>query len=409
MPLSQIKEKIKENSKLSEEEVNQKIQDKLEQLSGLISEEGAAHIIANELGIKLFEVGGLLQVKNILSGMRNVEITGKVIRKYELREFKTETKEGKIASFLVADETGIIRVVLWNEQTDDFEKINENDILKIKGAFARDNNGRKELHLSTGGVIEINPKGVKVETADNTRTRKELKDLAEGDENIEVLATIVQVFDPRFFEVCPECGKRTKPVDGTYNCPEHGDIKPDYSYVLNLFLDDGTDNVRAVLWKNQTLRLFEKTHEEFVKFRTSPTEFEPLKTEMLGTIVKVVGRTNKNDAFDRIELIANMIFKDIKPEEEINRLKKQAETTKEEPQRTEVKEKVSSTPKEETKTRVEEKKQKIESIVETKEEVQETNEHNIEEIEDAVNEDSKEDFFEKDDVLSIDDLEDIKE
>ena len=64
--LSQIIEKIKEKSALTEEEINSRIKQKMEQLSGLISEEGAAHIIANELGIKLFEaVSGKLQIKNI--------------------------------------------------------------------------------------------------------------------------------------------------------------------------------------------------------------------------------------------------------------------------------------------------------------------------------------------------------
>ena len=55
IPLENIIEKIKQNTSLSEADINAKIDDKLKQLSGLISKEGAAHIIANELGVKLFE------------------------------------------------------------------------------------------------------------------------------------------------------------------------------------------------------------------------------------------------------------------------------------------------------------------------------------------------------------------
>ena len=47
VPLSTIIEKIKENSNLTIDDINSKIKEKMDQLSGLISDEGAAHIIAN--------------------------------------------------------------------------------------------------------------------------------------------------------------------------------------------------------------------------------------------------------------------------------------------------------------------------------------------------------------------------
>ena len=99
VPLTTIIEKIKESSDLTEQQIRAKIKDKLEQLSGLISEEGAAHIIANELGIKLYEPAGKLQIKNVLAGQRNVEILGKVQRIFEVREFNTGERKGKVASF----------------------------------------------------------------------------------------------------------------------------------------------------------------------------------------------------------------------------------------------------------------------------------------------------------------------
>ena len=84
VPLADIITKIKEETKLSDEDIGKRIDEKLEQLSGLVSKEGAAHIIANELGIKVLEhVAGRLQIKNILAGMRDVETVGKVMRVFE--------------------------------------------------------------------------------------------------------------------------------------------------------------------------------------------------------------------------------------------------------------------------------------------------------------------------------------
>ena len=106
IPYEQIVERIKKEGNISEEEINGKIDSKMKQLSGLISKEGAAHIVANELGIKLFDsFTGKLQIKNIIAGLRNVETVGKVLQTYELREFTTNDRQGKVASLVIGDET----------------------------------------------------------------------------------------------------------------------------------------------------------------------------------------------------------------------------------------------------------------------------------------------------------------
>src|SRR3989338_2416641 len=128
MQYEEVISKIKEKTKLDDHEIQRKIDDKLTELSGLISKHGAAHIIANELGVNLYEqTTGRLKVKNILAGMRNVEIAGKVQSIFELREFNTGTKQGKVRSMMIGDETGAIRVVLWNDQTDKISQVKADD------------------------------------------------------------------------------------------------------------------------------------------------------------------------------------------------------------------------------------------------------------------------------------------
>ena len=123
MPFEDMVAKIQESSQLSQDEIQDKIKKKMDQLSGLISKEGAAHIIANELGIKLFEPGGKKQIKGILPGMRNVTVVGKVQDVYEAREFSVGSRQGRVGNFLLGDETGMIRVVLWNDQVDNLNKL----------------------------------------------------------------------------------------------------------------------------------------------------------------------------------------------------------------------------------------------------------------------------------------------
>lgn len=326
IPLQDIIEKIKQEKGLSEEEINFKIKQKLDQLSGLISKEGAAHIIANELGVKIFEqMQGKLQIKNILSGMRNLETVGKVTRLFELREFQTQNGTGKVASYIIGDETGTIRVVMWGNQAETISKINEGNIIKISGAYVRENQGRKEIHVNDRSKLLINPEGetigeVKQENNYPKPEKKAIKDLTEDMENIEILGTIVQVFELRFFETCPECGKRAAPEGDKFVCPVHSAVAPNYSYVMNVFLDDGTENVRCVFFKNQINNLLKKQEQDILRYKDDPQSFEQIKTHLLGNIIKVIGKSSKNQMFDRLEFVAQLVFPNPDPDEEIKNL-----------------------------------------------------------------------------------------
>ena len=142
----------------------------------------------------------------------------------------------------------------------------------------------------------------------------------ESDDDVEVMGTIVQLFEPRFFEIDPDTKRRAHFRDGQYVCDGKVIAKPDYSYVMNAFLDDGTDNIRAVFFRNQALQLLSISHEEMLKYKESPELFEDEKTKMLGEIIKIRGRVSKNQMFDRLEIVARTADPHPNPKEELRRL-----------------------------------------------------------------------------------------
>src|SRR3989338_10069035 len=101
----EIINKIKEEKGISDEDLNKKIKEKLDKLGDLISREGAAHIVANEYGIKLYQNFSkqVLQIGKLMAGMRNISVNGKVIKNYGVRSFKNEKREGKVGTFLIGD------------------------------------------------------------------------------------------------------------------------------------------------------------------------------------------------------------------------------------------------------------------------------------------------------------------
>ncbi|MBI2143228.1 hypothetical protein HYU20_02700, partial [Candidatus Woesearchaeota archaeon] len=233
----------------------------------------------------------------------------------------------------------------WNEQAENVKGVSVGDVVKVKGAYVRERNGLKELHLNDRSVLLVNPPGETVDVdipvpqqqqQKAAAARKKLSELSEADSIVEVLGTIVQVFDIKFFEVCPDCGKRAKPLNNVFSCAQHGAVKPSYSYVMNTVIDDGTETMRLVLFRRMAEHLLKKTEQEVLSYRLQPDSFQQVKNDLLGNFVKAVVRVNKNELFDRIELVAQEIY-EASPDEEMARLNDElaaAEVTSQKPEET---------------------------------------------------------------------------
>ena len=320
IPYEEILAKIKEQSGISDTEIASKVQTKLSQLAGLISKEGAAHIIANELGIKLAETNG--KIKSIYPGMKGVSILGRVQQIFSPKTFQRQDgSTGSVGSFQVADETGSMRVVCWNDQTKLLDTLTLGQVVRVNGGAVRENKGFVETHLNEQSKVIATPPGETVqEVPVKIMSRKTIKEL-QPDEPAELLGTVVQVFNPTFYEICPQCGKRIRATPtGTFVCDVHGTLTPDYGYVLNVYLDDGTDTIRCVFFREQAELLTKKKKDEFVAFKSQPEAFEQIKTELLGTIVKLSGKTKTNTFMNRIEFNVNTVILNPDPQEELNRI-----------------------------------------------------------------------------------------
>ena len=324
-----IVEKIIKEKGISKEEVEEKVSEKIKQLSDLISKEGAAQIIANQLGVRVLEnfTDKKFKINELPKGANAINALGKVVQLYEVRTFNRNGKEGKVANFMIGDETGTIRIVVWDEkiisQIEEGE-INEGIILKIRNAYSKVNNGRNELHLGGKAQIEINPKGEKIgEVVKNgmferpSAESRKIADLKEG-MFAELKGTVVQLFEPRHYLACPECNRKVMPEGLGYKCNTHGIVEAKKSPIINLFFDDGTSNIRVVCFANQAEQLFGKSSVEIAD--ATVDTFEPMKKEVLGRQLSMSGRVTKNTMMDRIEFTASNI-EEINPVEMIKTYK----------------------------------------------------------------------------------------
>ncbi len=233
---SQLLEKIANLGKVSKDEVERKVEAKRAKLSGLVSKEGAAQIVAAEMGIN-FEKERL-KVSELAQGMKRAHVVAKIVEMSPVKSYNKNGREGKIGKMVVADETGRMNAVLWDSNhiiLIETGKINVGDVVDMSNAMVR--NG--ELHLSSFSDIKMSSEKLDKIAAESAGEMKKIKDLKVGEKS-KVRAFIVQSFEPRYFEVCPECGK--KAVDG--QCLNHGKIESKKRALLSVVVDDGTASMR---------------------------------------------------------------------------------------------------------------------------------------------------------------------
>lgn len=322
LPVSDVIKKICEDKSLAEKEVKAKIQAKRTELGDLVSEEGAAYIIASELGVTIFkeiEAGATYKIKDIIAGMRNVDTIGKVLQTFEPRTFKKQDKVGQVGSLILADETGKIRVTIWDDRVAWLKsgKIKSGQVIKIKGAYAKEAmGGGRDLHLSFRSqlTLDVN-EDIKVSNEPQGYDSKKVVDINPED-RVQVIGTVVQAFSPHFYNVCPECGKKVNPDEGGYMCAEHKQVTPKHAMIVSFVLDDGTDSIRCVAFKELASKLINMSPEEVQTVLETQDDValqDALNKFLLGRIVDAQGRANYNKAFARKEFIVDKVFLDPDP------------------------------------------------------------------------------------------------
>jgi ssDNA-binding replication factor A large subunit len=322
MDFNELMQKIMEKTGQPQDEVQQKVLEKQRELSNLVSKEGAAYIIAKELGLDIFQKSQRrLEIKNVVPRIRDLRLSARVIRVFEPRDFKGKNgKQGKVASIILGDETGNIRLSLWDNQTDILEKITAGMAVETFGAYTKeDGMGGVELRLGNRGGVKILDDSA-LPTFDKIKKvsengRKSISELQEG-ENAELRASMVQIFETSiFYEICPQCGTRVTKEGSGFKCAEHGIVVPTKTIVLSGIMDDGTGNIRVVFFRDAALELIGMDMKKALENEESFFD----NINILGKEFIISGKTRRNKMFNRLEFVASGV-KVVNFEEEANKI-----------------------------------------------------------------------------------------
>ena len=155
-------------------------------------------------------------------GQSNVNVAGVVLDTEPVRTFdRDDGSEGRGANLSIGDETGRVRVTLWDERADRAEEIDAGATVEVVDGYVRERDGDLEVHVGEEGAIdELEDRDVEY-TPETTPI-----DDVELDETVDI-GGVVRSTDPtRTFDR----------DDGS-----EGQVK-------NIRIQDDTGDIRVALW-----------------------------------------------------------------------------------------------------------------------------------------------------------------
>jgi replication factor A1 len=96
----------------------------------------------------------LTDIKDLNDGMKRVSVEAKVVEKGDPREVNSRYKDEtyRIVDAVIADETGSIKLTLWNEQID---QVNVGDNVKIENGYVTSFKGEAQLNVGKFGKMTV--------------------------------------------------------------------------------------------------------------------------------------------------------------------------------------------------------------------------------------------------------------
>ncbi|NWF96145.1 MAG: DUF2240 family protein, partial [Candidatus Thorarchaeota archaeon] len=295
LTLEEIIELILKHTKYERKDVLELIDAKREELGrDIVNDDSAAMIVAREHGIDLHQLKpkARTRIEDITESTRSVVLTAKVVGVDRVRTFtRPDGSEGRVASMTVGDETGRIRIALWDEMAKaiEEEEVKVGSIVQISGAYVK-KGLRDTLELNLGRMGRIRTVeddeidfDIEVPAAASTK----LGELKENLFDISVTFVVRRTFPVSTF---------TRSTDGSEG------------KVMSVIGADETGTARVIFWDSLAEQMADVEEGEVVRLNAART-----KRGRTGEIEVHSGRTSAVDRRLKVKMQAVDIAKGTQP------------------------------------------------------------------------------------------------
>ncbi len=211
---------------ISKDDFIKKVDEKVEQMSGLCDTRTAAMLVAHDLGVS--DTGKSVQkIGDITPESGNVGFVAKVMSVFPAKEFnRNDGTVGRVANLMVADETGSIRITLWDDRADLVKngEIEIGQVFQISG-YVKEGYSGIEVNVGNNGVLSQTEEDIEA-----SLSTTEIGDVKDGMGDLNIKGRILDISDIKTFNR----------KDGTTG------------RVGNITIGDETGKIRVTLWDETT-------------------------------------------------------------------------------------------------------------------------------------------------------------
>lgn len=152
----------RQNPLITEQQLQQRLEVERTKCGGLLGDETLLRLIAAKLGVQVqqnaIHNNGVMSTGRLIAGLNDVTVAGRLFAVFPVKTFQGEEKSGKFATVMLADDEGLLRVMLWDERVELIEKgeLKANQAVRLLHGYTKaDRTGKVELHLGRKSQIEI--------------------------------------------------------------------------------------------------------------------------------------------------------------------------------------------------------------------------------------------------------------
>ena len=277
-----------------------------------LSEEEASTMFIPELATLEKALYDYKKIEDLDEDEEDTIIIGRVIEVNDVREFDRDNGDtGFVRNIEIADDTGSIRVVLWdNDAKNEYEM---GQAIKLQNPrLSLDMDNRVEATVS-GGTTMLEPSESELENLPSQDelmeaifVPKTIESLYEDDTNVHVTGTIQEVSpDKILLKRCPNCRENVDDSEDEYYCDNcgHSFDEPSYTLMIPTRIEDETGDISVTFFGKLAEELIGMDQEKIVSLVEDGYGIEDKLQDLVGVT---------------IEIIANVSFDDYREENRLN-------------------------------------------------------------------------------------------
>ncbi len=262
-----------------------------------LSEEQASAMFIPELSTLEKTIYNPKKIEDLDEDEEDTIIVGRIIEINEVREFDRDTGDvGYVRNIEIADDTGTIRVALWDKDAQKEREIG--DGIKLQNPrLALNMDNRLEANVSRATTI-LEPSESELEELPSIDelmaaiyVPKTIESLLEDDTNVCVTGTIKEITSERaILKKCPNCNSTVEEAIDEYICDNCGYTfdEPDYLLMIPTRIEDDTGEIQVTFFDKLAEELIGMKKDEIVSLIQDGYGIEDKLQDLNGLTIEII-------------------------------------------------------------------------------------------------------------------------